>query len=234
MTTQAAPLFANNWNVYQKIIFMNYMLHLEIGVNTEEAIKKISQKTALEVLDLGCGDAHQIAKVLQQFSIASYTGFDLSAPALKIAAENLTSLNARIELKQGPMEELISTESQIFDIIYSSFAMHHLDDFGKQVLFEKCFSALKPGGILIYIDVTRKTKQSRADYIDRYVDHMKEHWNVLSAEEIGLIVEHINSCDFPADRNDLFHWVHKLGFTVSAQFEGDGKHGMFVFKKSES
>ncbi len=53
----------------------------------------------LSMLDLGCGDAQQIAATLAQcgapggnLRLASYTGVDMSAPALTIAQCNLTFL----------------------------------------------------------------------------------------------------------------------------------------------
>lgn len=53
----------------------------------------------LAMLDLGCGDAQQIAATLSQcgapggnLSLASYTGVDMSAPALAIAQRNLAFL----------------------------------------------------------------------------------------------------------------------------------------------
>ena len=229
--SSAPPLFANNWNVYQKIVFMNYMLHKEIGEATTSAIQSFLKKDSISVLDLGCGDAHQIAVVLKEFPIVSYTGFDLAAPALEVAAQNLSGIKARILLKQGRMEELLLEETQSFDLIYTSFAIHHLSDPEKKSLLQQCYDSLHPGGLFIHIDVSRKPSQTREEYIASYINHMKADWSVLSAEEISLIVEHITQCDYPAESTDLMEWVQQIGFSVRSLFEGDGKHGMLALQK---
>lgn len=58
-----------------------------------------AQPQPLDMLDLGCGDAQQIAATLAQcgapigaLPLASYTGVDMSPPALAIAQQNLAFL----------------------------------------------------------------------------------------------------------------------------------------------
>ena len=231
MNHQAAPLFANNWNVYQKIIFKNYMLHQEFGVATRQVIENMGTLEPLTVLDMGCGDAHQIAKVLEGMQVAKYVGYDLAAPALKVASENMSKYAEQVHLKQGKMEVLIKEETQVFNLVYTSYALHHLDDDSKISFLKNCHDRLKPNGRFIHIDVARKTGQSREAYIANYLNHIKQEWTLLNSEEISLIEEHIHQCDFPAAMDSLIEWMETSGFVIENHLEGDGRHSMLVVKK---
>jgi SAM-dependent methyltransferase len=233
MRNQAAPLFANNWNVYQKIVFKNYMLHEEFGAATRDTILSMNSNDGLTVLDMGCGDAHQIALVLKSFNISSYTGYDLSDTALKIAAENLSGMDAEVILKQGRMEELIKNERGFFDLVYTGYAIHHLDEAGKISLLKECYDHLKPEGRFIHIDIARKEGQTRDAYIANYMNLIHSEWTLLSNEEIKLIEEHINNCDFPAEINQLMLWMEAAGFEIITKLPGDGRHCMFVLHKKQ-
>lgn len=231
MSHQAAPLFANNWNVYQKIIFKNYMLHLEFGNASRETLKMLDNEFVLTVLDLGCGDAHQMAQVLEGFKVNKYVGYDLAEPALKIAAENLAGKAAQLVFKQGKMEQLIKEEEQCFDLVYTSYALHHLQDDAKNSFLKDCYQRLKPNGRMIHIDVARKKSQSREAYITDYLKLIREEWSLLNSEDFRLVEEHIQQCDFPACIDALQEWMVAAGFSIENHLKGDGRHSMFVLKK---
>lgn len=231
MSHQAAPLFANNWNVYQKIIFKNYMLHLEFGNASRETLELLDNEFGLTVLDMGCGDAHQMAQVLEGFKVNEYVGYDLAEPALKIAAENLGGKAAQVVLKQGKMEQLIKEEVQSFDLVYTSYALHHLQDDAKNKFLKDCYQRLKPNGRMIHIDVARKKGQSREAYIADYLKLIRDEWTLLNSEDFHLVEEHIHQCDFPASIDALQEWMVATGFSIENYLEGDGRHCMFVLKK---
>jgi ubiquinone/menaquinone biosynthesis C-methylase UbiE len=231
MSHQAAPLFANNWNVYQKIIFKNYMLHHEFGNASRKTLELLDNEFGLTVLDMGCGDAHQMAQVLEGFKVNEYIGYDLAEPVLKIAAENLAGKAAQVVLKQGKMEQLIKEEVQSFDLVYTSYALHHLQDDAKNNFLKDCYQRLNPNGRMIHIDVARKKGQSREAYITDYLKLIREEWTLLNSEDFRLVEEHIQQCDFPASIDALQEWMVAAGFSIENHLEGDGRHSMYVLKK---
>src|SRR5690242_5118207 len=127
MEQNPALIFAEHWSIYQKIILHNYMHHSEFAQKTALVYKKLSSRK-LHILDMGCGDVVPLLPILKQVSVASYTGYDLSAPALQVASMHLSNENFYYALREGNMTDLIHSEENQFDIIQSSFAIHHLAD----------------------------------------------------------------------------------------------------------
>jgi hypothetical protein len=58
MNPLLAILCRDNWNVYQKIIANNYMMHNEFSRATIEALAQAAIPIK-SILDLGCGDAQK-------------------------------------------------------------------------------------------------------------------------------------------------------------------------------
>src|SRR3954468_10509203 len=137
-------IFSEHWSIYQKIILRNYMHHAEFSSKAATVFKKLSLKK-LHILDMGCGDVIPLLPILQQVQIASYTGYDLSSSALQLASAHLAAQNFSYTLREGNMIELIQKEEKQFDIIHSSFAVHHLQDDKKRKLLQTCFNRLLPG-----------------------------------------------------------------------------------------
>lgn len=185
----------------------------------------------IDILDLGCGDVFVLAPLLKKFSSVRYTGYDLSAHALAIAAENLHTDGIYAELKNGAMEELIKSEENRFDFICSSFSIHHLADEMKKQLYLDCYHRLYKGGTFIYIDVFRRFGQTREQYLNEYFNHIRNHWLVLEADEMKLVEEHIGNYDFPANMEDATTWLTQTGFRFSGERVHDQFHHMLVFTK---
>jgi ubiquinone/menaquinone biosynthesis C-methylase UbiE len=229
MVQNPALIFSQHWNIYQKIIAHNYMRHAELGKKTAFIVNQYPQKK-LHILDIGCGDASALLSVLQPTVIASYTGFDLSSATLQLAAEKLTAQNVPHALKEGNMMELIEQEENQFDIIYSSFAIHHLQDDEKRKLLLACLDRLLPEGKMIYIDIFRE-HISRNEYINNYLSFIETDWPLLTANEKQLVHEHITTYDFPSDLEETIASVHSLGFSVSEKYQPDHSHAMLVLSK---
>ena len=89
MAEQGNPLieigeFFNQWRLYEAVIRHNYMKHREIHAAMHDALAACAV-SAGTLLDLGCGDASQIARSMQNTPITSYIGVDLSGDALGMA-----------------------------------------------------------------------------------------------------------------------------------------------------
>ncbi|MEY3367953.1 MAG: hypothetical protein RI973_1108 [Bacteroidota bacterium] len=229
MTDSAAQIFRDNWNIYQEIIANNYMYHREIGDYIDQLLARLNIRG--KVLDLGCGDARQLASRLAQHPVQSYTGIDLSGPALAIAAGNLAGAAAAIELQEGPMEVLLKSAAGPFDLIHSSYAVHHLQDEEKKALLADCRRQLAPSGALLLIDVFREKEQSRGDYIEAYTRWMKTAWSSLSAEAVEAVCTHVRNYDFPASFDDMVGWAAGAGFQVEEFPLPDRRHRFLLLEK---
>jgi len=230
MEPNSAQVFSEHWSIYQKVILHNYMHHAEFQQKTSAVFKQFLKRD-LHILDIGCGDAATLLPVLQKAAIISYTGYDLSASALELANKHLSSQSFSATLKEGNMVELIDGEEKQFDLIHSSFAIHHLQDDEKRKLLKACFDRLRAGGRIIYIDVFRHGDINRGQYIKKYFSYIRNDWSLLTANEKQPIYEHINQYDFPSDLNETINWIQSFGFTISEKYQPDHRHAMIVWDK---
>ncbi len=230
MNPLPAILFSDNWNVYQKIIANNYMLHKEFSHYTREALANAVHPIK-SVLDLGCGDAQLIAKDLASIDIDSYTGYDLSEAALAQAEHFLQYLPTQKNLSLGRMENLIQESTNTWDLIYSSYAIHHLSDQGKQQIMQDIYDHLHPNGLFLMIDVMRKKDQSREAYMDDYIGGIRQNWPGLEIREQDMIANHIHEYDFPAIDQDLIDWATNIGFSVQKAPVQNDRHQMLIMQK---
>jgi ubiquinone/menaquinone biosynthesis C-methylase UbiE len=232
MEQPSTLLFSRHWDVYQQVIANNYMRHEEMAAYFDESFGHIVAHKNIRVLDLGCGDAGQVAPVLKLKAIDQYTGYDMSEPALEIARANLKDLPAVKRFVHGQMEVLIRCEQEKFEVIHSSYAIHHLQDSDKKQLLADCYQGLTKGGILIVTDVFRRANQSRSEYIESYVEWMRETWPAIDAADKELIWAHVRQFDFPAAFNEIIAWSRKIGFEVTRQISPDKRHYMLLLKKN--
>lgn len=231
MRENSVELFSKNWSIYQKIIAHNYMFHRDLGKITTTVWEDNFKKTSVNVLDLGCGDAYQLSTIMDGRQISSYTGIDLSSAVLEYTKENLANINIPFSLLAGPMEFEIDKTEITYDLIYSSYAFHHLQDEEKLELLKKCYAKLDAGGVLILIDHFKEDVQDRDDYIDEYVDNIKTNWLNITSEENDLIEEHMRGYDFPTTEQQIIKWGEGIGFVLETVPHADHCHKLLVFKK---
>ena len=137
-------------NIYDnKDFFDNYEKMRDTRNNANDLIEnpiilsmmpKVKDK---KILDLGCGDG-RLDEVLVKSGAKQIVGVDISNNMLKLASQrNLR--NCKFLLM--PMEE-ISKIDEKFDIVYSSLAIHYVEDFDK--LLKDVYALLKKDGIFLF------------------------------------------------------------------------------------
>ena len=231
MEQNSAKVFSENWNIYKKVVQYNYMHHAEFANKTAAVFRTLMVKKSLRILDIGCGDASVLLPNIKRFSGISYTGYDLSSAALQLAAQHLEREKIPVALKEGDMRLLIQEEKNVFDVIHSSFAIHHLQDNEKRKLIAKCFERLTGGGKMIYVDVFRQAGISRDKYIEDYFSYIRNNWPLLTANEKQPIFEHVEKYDFPSNEMETISWAESARFSLSERYEPDHLHTMLVLIK---
>lgn len=228
---QSVILFNKNWEVYKKVIDANYMHHALFQSLVGEALGAMEKRAPMRFLDLGCGDASQLVDLLHERDVETYVGYDLSDTALSIAKENLSFLKGKSRFLEGRMEELLSEDSNWYDIIYTSFAVHHLEDEMKAEMIRIAGERLAPGGLFIYVDVFRKNDLERADYIKHYCEHMDKYWPLLTIEEKNSIRDHVTQYDFPSTVDFILSHATLSGLENISIHTKDETHYFLCFKK---
>lgn len=184
--------FFQGWQLYQSVVQNNCMEHREIGTELRRVFESIDPE--FSVLDLGCGDSSMAIKALEGLRVTSYTGVDLTAPALEIARANFRGAYSATWVHAN-MVDFIASSDQQFDVIMTSFAMHHLPADIKQAWLVDIAKHLTPRGCLVLIDTCCPLGKSRDETVQTYLDIIAD-WPVSTVDK-ATIAKHMWSSDFP-------------------------------------
>ncbi|MFM1877389.1 MAG: hypothetical protein RLZZ241_255 [Bacteroidota bacterium] len=230
MEKDAIALFNRSWLTYAKLVGANYMKHAEFQLLTREALTAFETRT-FSMLDLGCGDASSLVTVLNKNSVSRYVGVDLSEAALTLAKQNLSFLGDKTKWIQADLGKLNLDLNQPFNVIYSSFAIHHLKDAAKMDLYAQIHKHLEPGGYFIYIDVYHKPGENPELYRSDYCGWIDRDWPALSISEKVDIKDHISAYDYPAARQQTEAALEQLGLRCLKADFSDPRHYFMVYQK---
>jgi SAM-dependent methyltransferase len=226
--------FFDQWSIYDQVLDHNYMHHDEIYRDVERVLADRYEKRPFAILDLGCGSARHLARALKGRTISRYVGYDLSDVALAHAGQNLARLGCPHELRQGDLLEGASGGGEKFDVIFTSFALHHLARAEKSTFFQSAYQRLNEIGILLLIDTARDGGEERETYLDRYCAWLRSRCETLSPEGLDLLCAHIRSNDFPETAGALDAMATHAGFTPPVEINRFRWHHTWCFNKAQA
>ncbi|RKZ88747.1 MAG: ubiquinone biosynthesis protein UbiE [Candidatus Parabeggiatoa sp. nov. 3] len=203
--------YFDQWNLYQKIINFNYMVHNEIF----EVLRQFFDANfhqPFSLLDLGCGDAFYTARLLKDTHIARYVGVDLSETALGYANKNMDSISCEKVFIEGNLMEVVRDFQARFDVIIAGYSIHHLTLEEKDAFFGHCCTALKPKGQFLAYDIVRHPHETREAYLKRQWAIYKNNWTELTKEELMRLHDHIFANDYPESIDTLDELAKHNGF----------------------
>lgn len=234
MTNPGAKNFFDEWAIYDQILAHNYMHHDDIFGDVQRFFANRYGNSPFSLLDLGCGSAYHIARALRGRSVSRYVGYDLADVALEHAASNLADLACPKELRRGDLLDGVRTGSAIFDVIFSSFALHHLSSVQKTDFFQSAHESLSEGGVLLLIDTMRDDGEERAIYLDRYCSWLRLRCKTLSTDALDFLCEHIRNNDFPETIMDFSAMAAKAGFCDPIEINRFRWHHTWYFNTAAS
>lgn len=221
-------LFRRSWSLYDAITAENYMFHRELYGEVATILSQQGCSGDYTLLDLGCGNARFLVPCLRDAPPGSYTGVDLSPVALTEAQDYLAGLGG-VSLHERDMVEFAAESGGGYDVIFSGYAMHHLDGAAKGRLLSGCATALAPGGFFLLIDVLREEGQSRDEYLADYVDMMRGEWTAIPAVMIEETCEHVVAHDQPASVSELSALAAVAGLPAVALLAKYRQHHLIRF-----
>jgi SAM-dependent methyltransferase len=186
MSESSPVAFFDVWHTYQKVVGANHMFHREFAAQLSQFLYARFAIEPFSFLDLGCGDAATLAPVLKGCQVESYKGVDLSEPALALAVKNLGVLSCPVELVRNDISAALSVETNVYDVIYSSFALHHLPLEGKAEFFRRAARCVKKGGFLLLVDVMREEEETLEVYCRHYCSWLCGSFTALNPQELDF------------------------------------------------
>jgi len=225
-------IFMKSWQIYQEIIKHNYMFHHELSEATQTALQVIQTGQPLRILDLGCGDASMALPFLSSDQVAMYTGCDLSQPALDIAKFALQASGIAYRLLCDDMVRVATEQADgSIDLVFSSYALHHLNAIDKERMLREIARMLVPGGTFVLIDIFRNPGEDRAAYMDNYMGALRQGWRLLSEASQNLVINHATEFDYPEPPDFYRTRCTKFGLNHSQRLGKHTWHEAWIFTK---
>ncbi len=116
----------------------------------EAMVKDLLPANPARILDLGTGDGRLLAVLKEEHPEATSVALDFSAVMLETARERFAGDESVTVVEHDLNQPL--PDLGLFDVIVSSFVIHHLPDERKRALYGEIFAALSPGGVLCNLE----------------------------------------------------------------------------------
>jgi ubiquinone/menaquinone biosynthesis C-methylase UbiE len=112
------------------------------------------------VLDVGCGRGLLLIAAAKQLTTGKATGIDLwrgnietnNSSEMVWANAHAEGVADRIDVKDGNARQL-PFPNESFDVITSSFMLHHMNSTGRREAISEMARVLKPGGRLVVVEI---------------------------------------------------------------------------------
>lgn len=120
-----------------------------------------------DVLDMGCTIGHNTLAWARAFPKANVTGIDVAAPCLRYAHARAGSQDTKAHFRQMDATEM-KFEDNSFDVVFSSMFLHELSLKDIDLALKEARRVLRPGGLLINMELPSNTEMSAYDgfYLD--------------------------------------------------------------------
>ena len=139
-----------------------------------------------EILEIGTGTG-----AFARFAAARcshVTALDVSAPMLAFARQKAQEAGiSNVEFRPYGFLSFDYPPAR-YDVVFSSLALHHLNDVWKAEAVKKIFDSLKPGGVFVLMDVIFDCEGGELDeYLTRTIDpNMNESMKIALYGHIRL------------------------------------------------
>ena len=109
----------------------------------------------LTALDLGVGTGEFSKRFLEEYPNSQIVAIDGAAAMLEVAQSRLRELARRVQWIVADFQSIPSTvlQPETYDVVISSYALHHLTRSEKRTLLTSVVNALRPGGWLLNADI---------------------------------------------------------------------------------
>ncbi len=151
--------------------------------------------TAQRILDLGTGNGRLLALLKIDRPQAAGVALDFS-PVMLTEARNRFAHDPSIEVIEHNLEDPLP-DLGVFDVIVSSFAIHHCSHSRKQALYAEIFDRLEPGGIFCNLE-----------HVASPTPALHEHF----LRSIGRTLEDDDPSNQLLDVETQLGWFRSIGF----------------------
>ena len=110
---------------------------------------------ALHAIDLGIGTGYFTERFLNHFPNGKVLGIDGAQAMIELAKGRLRSLASRVQFVAGDFRKLrrLAGDVEPADVVFSAYALHHLNRPDKEAVLREVVELLAPGGWFVNADL---------------------------------------------------------------------------------
>lgn len=219
--------FFDEWEVYRKIVDLNYLHHNEAYASISQALTEI--EGPFSFLDLGAGDADATTRVLSAFRLKHYEAVDLSEIALNLASKHAEVLICPKRFTQADFFQYVRGVPVPFDVVFVGLSLHHLPLADKGKFFSDIRHILAEGGRFMFYEPICESGESREAVLARWWEVASE-WRGLTDEELQKAKIHVFENDYPESVQEFSTLSKKAGFSSTRVLYTDTDNLYAVFE----
>ncbi|MGX4694497.1 class I SAM-dependent methyltransferase [Streptomyces sp. JNUCC 63] len=168
------------------------------------------------VLDVGCGPGIFAGRLADAVGPGGQVvGIDPSAPMIEYASRH-TGRAANCRFVLAPAQSLDLPDGE-FDVVTSTFAMHHIPEAHRETALAQMYRVLRPGGRLLIADafpsgpVTPRVTRAMARMMSRGVAHQEAADDPMSVADVRQYTGALRDAGFTEPRfTDVRPWTRYL------------------------
>ncbi|WP_418264510.1 class I SAM-dependent methyltransferase [Flavobacterium faecale] len=191
-----------------QIATIDATVSLELLTGAAKAIKPEAQ----QLLDLGCGAGNYSLKMLTKIPKLNCTLVDLSQNMLEKAFERVSEVTeGKVITIQSDIRDL-EFPKQSVDIILAGAVLHHLrEDSDWEMVFQKLYDCLTPGGCLMISDLIVQDHTGVNDLVwEKYGDYLAQQGGAAYRQKV---FDYIEIEDSPRSMTFQLDLMKKVGFS---------------------
>jgi tRNA (cmo5U34)-methyltransferase len=140
-------------SVYREIADMAVPRRDEMMRTLVAAVPFAAAET-VRIVEVGCGEGHLSARLLEAFPQSTITALDGSESMRAQATARLAAFGDRVRVRAFELASLDWWDVMFgADVVISSLCLHHLNDAKKQYLYKAAADRMSPRGALLIADV---------------------------------------------------------------------------------
>lgn len=185
-------------------IFKNYNEILQTVY--EKSVKNISKGHNIKILDIGVGTGNLSKKYLNNgYNII---GIDQSRQMMNVAKQKFPNLKVRL----GEFLKIPFGNSE-FDIIVSTYALHHLNDDEKELAVKEMIRVLKDNGKIVIGDLMFENNNEKRKLLNGFTNDQIEEIEDEYYSDIEKLVIEFNKYNKKLERCK----IDELNFVISIE-----------------
>lgn len=191
------PDSSNEWqSVEHALAYLAMADQVPHRVEGETALLEEIPEDAARVLDLGCGDGRLLALVLLKCRQAEGVAVDFSPVMLDRCRERFRD-DERVLVVEHDLSRPLPAWGE-FDVVVSSFAIHHVSDARKRALYGEICDRLRPNGVFCNLE---HVSSPTAALHERFLS------------ELGIAPGEDDPSNQLLDVESQLGWLREIGFT---------------------